>query len=117
MQSPRRDPSRRAPRDDPAYNTMRHISIRDPNTDLSAFFAAMRPPPEAEIPAPEFPPRTAWLNVPFLRMDRLLGRHAVLVEFWDFARVNSLRTLPYIQAWEERYGEAGLTVIGVHSPG
>jgi len=77
----------------------------------------MRPPPEAEIPAPEFPPRTAWLNVPFLRMDRLLGRHAVLVEFWDFARVNSLRTLPYIQAWEQRYGEAGLTVIGVHSPG
>jgi hypothetical protein len=58
-----------------------------------------------------------WLNVAFLRMDRLLGRHAVLVEFWDFARVNSVRTLPYLKAWHERYRESGLRVIGVHSPG
>jgi hypothetical protein len=58
-----------------------------------------------------------WLNVAFLRMDRLMGRHAVLVEFWDFARVNSLRTQPYLKAWHERYAEAGLRVIGVHSPG
>jgi hypothetical protein len=50
-------------------------------------------------------------------MDRLLGRHAVLVEFWDFARVHSLRTLPYLRAWHERYSGAGLQVIGVHSPG
>jgi hypothetical protein len=58
-----------------------------------------------------------WLNVAFLRMDRQLGRHAVLVEFWDFARVNSLRTLPYLKGWHARYADAGLTVIGVHSPG
>jgi hypothetical protein len=58
-----------------------------------------------------------WLNVAFLRMDRLMGRHVVLVEFWDFARINSLRTLPYLKAWHERYAEAGLRVIGVHSPG
>lgn len=77
----------------------------------------MRPPPEAEIAAPEFPPRLRWLNVALLRMDRLLGRHAVLLEFWDFARVNSLRTLPYVREWHARYADAGLRVIGVHSPG
>src|SRR3954467_1015639 len=77
----------------------------------------MRPPADAEIPAPEFPPRTDWLNVALLRMDRLLGRHAVLVEFWDFARVNSLRTLPYLLSWHERYAGAGLQIVGVHSPG
>jgi len=58
-----------------------------------------------------------WLNVAFLRMDRLLGSHAVLVEFWDFARVNSLRTLPYLKAWHERYRDSGLAVVGVHCPG
>jgi hypothetical protein len=58
-----------------------------------------------------------WLNVAFLRMDKLMGRHAVLLEFWDFARVNSLRTMPYLRGWHERYADAGLTVIGVHSPG
>ena len=78
---------------------------------------SVRPPPGAEIPAPEFPPRMRWLNVALLRMDRLMGRHAVLIEFWDFARVNSLRTLPYLKAWHQRYERAGLRMIGVHSPG
>lgn len=77
----------------------------------------MRVAPDEEILAPEFPPRLEWLNAPFMRVDRLLGRHAILVEFWDFARVNSIRTLPYLRAWHERYAEAGLAVIGVHSPG
>ena len=77
----------------------------------------MRPPAYADIYAPEFPQGLRWLGVPFLRMDRLLGRHAALVEFWDFARVNSLRTMPYLKAWHERYAEHGLQVIGVHAPG
>jgi AhpC/TSA family len=77
----------------------------------------MRPPADAEVYAPEFPARMEWLNVPFLRMNTLMGKGAVLVEFWDFARVNSLRTMPYLKAWHERYREAGLRVIGVHSPG
>jgi len=77
----------------------------------------MRPPPDAEIYAPEFPNGLDWLNVAFLRMSTLMGRGAVLVEFWDFARVNSLRTMPYLKAWHERYADAGLRVIAIHSPG
>ncbi len=49
-------------------------------------------------------------------MDQQRGK-AVLVEFWDFCRVNSLRTLPYLKAWHERYSDAGLRVIGVHTGG
>jgi hypothetical protein len=59
------------------------------------------------------------VNVKSLRMDRQLG-WPVLIEFWDFCRPNSMRTLPYLKAWHERYsGEAdgGLRVIGIHSPG
>jgi hypothetical protein len=41
----------------------------------------------------------------------------VLLEFWDFCRPNSLRTLPYLKAWHSRYGDAGLVVVGVHTPG
>jgi AhpC/TSA family len=77
----------------------------------------VRPPAQAEIYAPEFPPKMDWLNVAFLRMNTMLGQGAVLVEFWDFARINSLRTIPYLAAWHERYAEHGLRVIGIHSPG
>jgi hypothetical protein len=72
--------------------------------------------PVDHIPAPAFPPRLPWVNVPSLRMDQQLG-HPVLVEFWDFCRPNSIRTLPYLRAWHERYAGAGLRVIGVHSAG
>jgi AhpC/TSA family len=77
----------------------------------------MRTPPEAEIYAPEFPRGLEWLNVAFLRMNTLMGAGVALVEFWDFARINSLRTLPYLKEWHNRYREAGLRVIGVHTPG
>ncbi|MEA2397044.1 MAG: hypothetical protein QOK25_600 [Thermoleophilaceae bacterium] len=78
---------------------------------------ALRPPEDTALAAPEFPRELDWLGVAFLRMDRLIGQSAALIEFWDFARINSLRTLPYLKAWHERYAGAGLRVIGVHSPG
>lgn len=75
----------------------------------------MRPPVDT-ITAPPFPAKAPWANVATLRMDQQRGR-PVLVEFWDFCRVQSLRTLPYLQAWHERYAEAGLRVVGVHTGG
>ncbi|HET9105474.1 MAG TPA: DipZ protein [Solirubrobacteraceae bacterium] len=72
--------------------------------------------PVDHIPAPAFPARLPWVNVAGLRMDQQRGR-PVLIEFWDFCRPNSLRTLPYLKAWHERYADAGLRVIGVHTPG
>ena len=41
----------------------------------------------------------------------------MLVEFWDFCRPNSIRTLPYLKSWHELYAGRGLRVIGVHSAG
>jgi hypothetical protein len=70
--------------------------------------------PVDHIAAPPFPARLPWINVATLRMDQQLGR-PVLIEFWDFCRANSLRTLPYMKAWHERYASAGLRVIGVHT--
>jgi hypothetical protein len=72
--------------------------------------------PVDHIVAPEFPATVPWVNVARLRMAQQLGR-PVLIEFWDFCRPNSLRTLPYLRAWHDRYAEAGLRVIGVHASG
>lgn len=72
--------------------------------------------PVDTIAAPPFPAGLPWVNVASLRMDKQHGR-PVLVEFWDFARALSVRTLPYLRAWHERYAADGLRVIGVHAPG
>ena len=68
------------------------------------------------LAAPMIPAGLEWVNVASLRMDKQLGR-PVLVEFWDFCRVNSLRTLPYVKAWHERWAPSGLRVISVHAGG
>jgi hypothetical protein len=76
----------------------------------------MRPPVD-HIQAPLFPARLPWINTSEgLRMEQQIG-HPVLVEFWDFCRPNSIRTLPYVKAWHERYESDGLRVIGIHSSG
>jgi hypothetical protein len=76
----------------------------------------MRLPPDNQAFAPEFPQDLQWLGVSFLRMAQQIGR-PIVVEFFDSARVNSYRTLPYLRAWHERYAEPGLLrIIGVHSP-
>jgi hypothetical protein len=75
----------------------------------------MRPPVDT-IPAPPFPVRMPWVNVGTLKLHEQRGR-PVLVEFFDFCRVSSLRTLPYVKAWHERYAGDGLRVVSVHCPG
>ncbi len=72
--------------------------------------------PVDHIAAPPFPSGLPWINAAPLRMDQQLGR-PVLIEFWDFCRANSIRTLPYLNAWHERYAPAGLRIIGVHASG
>jgi hypothetical protein len=68
------------------------------------------------IVAPPFPRNLPWVNVAMLRMEQQRGK-VVLIEFWDFCRVNSLRTLPYLKAWHERYADAGLRIVQVHTGG
>jgi hypothetical protein len=70
-------------------------------------------PVEGELP--EFDGATAWLNSEPLTPDGLKGK-VVLVEFCTFSCVNWLRTVPYVRAWDERYRDDGLVVIGAHTP-
>jgi thiol-disulfide isomerase/thioredoxin len=58
---------------------------------------------------------TEWLNSPSLTPAGLRGK-VVLVDFWTFTCVNWLRTLPYVRAWDKKYRDQGLVVIGAHTP-
>jgi hypothetical protein len=71
--------------------------------------------PVDTIAAPLFPTHLPWVNARGPQSVLQRGR-PLLVEFWDFCRANSMRTLPYVKAWHERYAAAGLRVVGVHCP-
>jgi hypothetical protein len=56
-----------------------------------------------------------WFNSDPIPLNALRG-YTILLHFWDYTSVSSLRTLPYIKEWHKRYADKGLFVIGVHSP-
>ncbi len=67
--------------------------------------------------APDFTGITQWLNTDGnepLTLAGLEGR-VVLVDFWTYSCINCQRTFPYLTAWDERYREDGLTIVGVHA--
>ena len=64
---------------------------------------------------PDIDGAVAWLNSPSLSSKALRGK-VVLVNFWTYSCINSLRELPYMKAWAAKYKDAGLVVIGVHAP-
>ena len=68
-----------------------------------------------EGPMPPLDSATAWLNSTPLHAKSLRGK-VVLVNFWTYSCINSLRELPYLKAWAAKYRDAGLVVIGVHTP-
>jgi thiol-disulfide isomerase/thioredoxin len=64
---------------------------------------------------PDFKGATGWLNSTPLGRQSLRGK-VVLVNFWTYTCINSLRPMPYVKSWAAQYQNAGLVVIGVHSP-
>ncbi|MES2932035.1 MAG: thioredoxin family protein [Pseudomonadota bacterium] len=65
--------------------------------------------------APDFAGIEQWINSDPLTIKGLRGK-VVLVDFWTFACVNCVNTLPYIAQWHQRYKDQGLVIVGVHTP-
>jgi hypothetical protein len=64
---------------------------------------------------PPFEGVTAWLNSgPLTRQD--LAGHVVMASFGTYTCINWIRSLPYVRAWADKYGEKGLVVIGIQTP-
>ena len=56
-----------------------------------------------------------WLNSDPISISALRG-YPILLDFWDYTSLGSIRSLPYVKEWHRRYADLGLVVIGVHTP-
>jgi cytochrome c biogenesis protein CcdA/thiol-disulfide isomerase/thioredoxin len=109
--------------------TGRHSPFKNPGTAVAstgtARSAVARTSADAALAAypalgaaPDFTDTQRWFNTPGgspLSLAGLRGR-VVLVDFWTYTCINCIRTLPYIKAWDAKYRNAGLTIVGVHTP-
>jgi hypothetical protein len=73
-------------------------------------------PGRDDIAAPDLPDHIAWVGDAPGSMPEVTARGPALVHFFDFAQLNSVRTLPYVAEWHRRYRDTSLRVIGVQAP-
>ncbi len=102
-------------RDSVVLNWMRHIVRVIVIIGVAMAFDSTNPAKADEGALPSFNGALGWLNSAPLTRESVRGK-VVLVDFWTYTCINSLRNLPYIKAWAEKYKAAGLVLIGVHTP-
>ena len=72
---------------------------------------------ETEYPrAKELADIQGYINTVPFKLSGLAGKKVILLDFWTYSCINCLRTLPYLNAWYQKYQNDGLVIIGVHSP-
>src|SRR5512143_1718206 len=117
-----------------ALITIAILFVMSTKAQMKSGYAAPAPPPQAGSapyvsnasviaqkkalfqPAPELQGISGYVNAPpNLSIAGLRGK-VVLVDFWTYSCINCIRTLPYLEAWDQKYRDKGLVIIGVHSP-
>jgi cytochrome c biogenesis protein CcdA/thiol-disulfide isomerase/thioredoxin len=51
-----------------------------------------------------------------ITIEEFRGKKVVLLDIWTYSCINCQRTIPYLNAWHDKYGEQGLQIIGIHTP-
>lgn len=65
--------------------------------------------------APHLEGISGYINSDETINDQLKGK-VVLYDIWTYSCINCVRTLPYITAWDDKYSDIGLVIVGIHSP-
>jgi thiol-disulfide isomerase/thioredoxin len=68
-------------------------------------------------PAIEITDPTGFINASStFTLASLVGKKVVLLDFWTYSCINCVRTIPYLNAWYQKYAADGLEIVGIHTP-
>ena len=72
---------------------------------------------QQSYPLPEFTEVTVeeWINSPPLTVSDLEGK-VLMIDIWTYGCWNCYRSIPWMITLEERFGEQGFQIIGIHTP-
>lgn len=59
---------------------------------------------------------SGFINSDPFKISDLIGKKVIMIDFWTYSCINCQRTLPYMTAWDAKYRDQGLEIVGVHTP-
>ncbi len=66
--------------------------------------------------APKLEGIAGYINTDSEELNEQIKGKVVLYDIWTYSCINCQRTLPYIVAWNDKYADEGLVIVGIHSP-
>ncbi len=66
--------------------------------------------------APDLVGIAHYLNTTPEKLSKEMEGKVILYDIWTYTCINCIRTLPFITAWNDKYADQGLLIIGIHSP-
>ncbi len=66
--------------------------------------------------SPDLKGISGYINTSQEEIDKHLEGKVVLYDFWTYSCINCIRTIPHLTAWDEKYSDEGLVVLGIHTP-
>ena len=66
--------------------------------------------------APELVGIANYLNTTPEELANEMEDKVILYDICTYSCINCIRTLPFITAWDDKYSDQGLLIVGIHSP-
>ena len=90
---------------EPAQTIQDENALQTVNVDKSKFKKA-----------PDLVGISNYINTTPEELQKEIEGKVVLYDIWTYSCINCIRTLPHITAWDDKYADDGLLIIGIHSP-
>lgn len=70
------------------------------------------------IPAPDISTPDGFINTDGknINLNRYKGKKIILLDYWTYSCINCQRTIPHLNELYAKYKDAGLEIIGLHTP-
>ncbi|RJQ28989.1 thiol-disulfide isomerase [Candidatus Parcubacteria bacterium] len=68
------------------------------------------------VRAKEITTPDGFINTDKITIGEHVGKSVVLLDIWTYSCINCQRTIPYLNAWWQKYKDKGLVIVGLHTP-
>jgi thiol-disulfide isomerase/thioredoxin len=93
------------------------LPVQEPNNQKSSSVNTAQKVDESQYAVtPNLVGIEGYVNTTPDQLKAAMKDKVVLYDFWTYSCINCIRTFPYLKAWNEKYSDKGLLIIGIHSP-